>query len=173
MFRYLLAASAACLVGCGIFSFDVEGEIGEQSVQGDPLGALLDAFALDPIPVQIDVNAALDAQNVSVIQGIFLKNITLNISATNNQNGDDNFDFIDKIEMFASSENNPKLPRVLVAQVVHEDDGSASLVIPGDENVNLKDYIEAGMTIETEVTGSAPPTDTSFDGVVVVTIDAL
>jgi hypothetical protein len=173
MFRSLLAASVACLVGCGIFSFDVEGNIGEQSVQGDPLGSILDAFALEPIPVQIDVNAALNAQNVSVIQGIFLKEITLQISATDNQNGDDNFDFIDQIEMFASSENNPNLPRVLVAQVTHEEDGATTLVIPGEAGVNLKDYVEAGMNIETEVTGSAPLTDTSFDGVVVVTIDAL
>ena len=119
------------------------------------------------------MNAALNAQRVSVVQGIFLKEVTLTISATDNQNGDDNFDFIDKIEMFASSANNPELPRVLVASVVHGDDGAVELVIPGAEGVNLKDYIEAGMEIEAQVTGSVPATDTSFDGVVTVTIDAL
>lgn len=172
--RFARASVLALLLsaGCGALAFDVDGDIGEQVVQGDPLGGFLNLF-LDPIPVQIDVNAALEAQNVSVVQEITLKEVTLTISATENDNGDDNFDFIDEINMFASSSGDPNLPRVLIATVTNDDNGSATLVIPGIEDVNLKDYVEAGLEIETEVTGSAPPTDTSFEGVVTVTVSAL
>lgn len=160
------------LSGCGLTEISVDGEIGEQQVPGDVLGGILgDVF--QPIPIQIDVQAALEAQDLSVIRGIFLDQIVLNITDTDNQNGDDNFDFVDKVDMFATAADDPDLPRVLIGTLSRGDDGATSITIEGIEDVDLKDYIEAGIEIESEVTGNAPPTDTTFDGVVTVIVKAL
>jgi hypothetical protein len=156
---------------CGLTEVSVEGELGEQRVDGDIVGGILgDVFV--PIPVQVDVQSAIEAQNLRIIKEVFLDNITLNITDTANQNGDDSFDFIDTIDMFATAANDPELPRVLIGSLARGDDGATTIVIVG-EDVNLKDYIEAAIEIEAEVDGSLPPTDTTFDGVVTLTVQAL
>ena len=118
----LLVSFAAC----GITDISVDGDIGEQQVPGDILGGILgDVF--QPIPLQIDVQAALDAQDLKIIKGVFLDKIVLNITATANQNGDDNFDFIDKIDLFASAPSRSDLPEVLIGSLTHGNDGATTI----------------------------------------------
>jgi hypothetical protein len=74
--------------------------------------------------------------------------------------------------MFATASSRPDLPRVLIGSLVNNDNNNTTIVINGEE-VDLKDYIEAGIQVEAEVDGSLPPTDTSFDGAVTLTVQAL
>src|SRR5262249_50820368 len=148
----------------------VQGSISEQEVQG---GLPIVGELAPPVPLQIDINSALAARKVSVIKGIFLDQITLAITATDDPDGSDNFDFIQSIKMFATSGNNQDLPRVEIAEITHSADGSKTLVIPALDGVNLKDYVEAGMDIDSEVTASTPPTNLTFDGDVSVIVQAL
>ena len=172
MKRILTSLCFIALSGCGLTEISVEGDIGEQQVAGDPLGGLLgDVFT--PIPLEIDVNAALAAQDLKIIKAVFLDTIVLDITDTGNQNGEDNFDFIDTIDIFASSSARADLPRILIGTLSRDNDGATSITIEGVEDADIKDYIEAGMDIETEVTGNAPSTDTTFDGIVTVTVKAL
>jgi hypothetical protein len=172
MKRFLSTLFVLSLTACGLTEVSVDGDIGEQGVPGDPLGGLLPGDLFQPIPLTIDVDAALAAQDLKVIKAVFLDKIVLNITPTNNQNGDDNFDFIDKIDIFASSEARPDLPRVLIGTLTRGNDGATTITIEG-EDVDIKDYIEAGMDVETSGTGNAPATDTNFNGVVTVTVKAL
>jgi hypothetical protein len=79
--RYLLSIGVLLSGACRFTEISVGGELGEQQVQGDLVGGILgDVFV--PIPVEVDVQSAIEAQNLSVIKAVFLDNITLNITDT-------------------------------------------------------------------------------------------
>jgi hypothetical protein len=166
----LFLAALFLMGGCGI-KFSVEGEIGEQRIEPGLLGGVLNEF-FPPIPLTIDIDAALAAQNVKQVKGIFLDEIVLDITPAGEGDGADNFDFVTSIEIFATSEDED-LPRVKIAEVQHEADGAKTLVIPGVEGVDLKDYVQAGINVEASATGSVPPSDLTFDGAVTVIVQAL
>jgi hypothetical protein len=164
---YCLALGA-----CGITDFDVDQPIQEQMVAGSPIPGPLQI--LFPIPLNLDISAAIKAKDTGPIDSVTLRSLTLSITTTDEPSGDsDDWSFLTSVDVYVSStKSGSTLPKVKIA--------SASM--PGavrdvkfmvEGGVNLKPYIDEGSTVEGQCSGNAPSDDVSYAGSASFTVHPL
>jgi hypothetical protein len=167
-----LAATCLVLAACGITDFDVDQPIQEQMVTGSPIPGPLQV--LFPIPLSLDISAAIKAKDTGPIDSVTLKSLTLSITTTDEPSGDtDDWSFLTSVDVYVSStKSGSTLPKVKIA--------SASM--PGavqdvkfmvEGGVNLKPYIDEGSMVEGQCSGNAPSDDVSYDGSASFTVHPL
>lgn len=161
-------ALAALQAGCGALSFDVDQNLPEQTVPGSPLGGLLPSFIPNPIPLQIDLQAAEKAHGTGPASHAYLSALTL--AATPHSNPSGNFDFLDEVHIFVSAQNGGSLPRVEIATLKPVPKGQTQVTFTIVPNVDLLPYINAGAQIDSTASGRQPSMDFTFDGHLVVTV---
>jgi hypothetical protein len=160
----LAAALSASTLGCGLVSFDISEEIPPQTVPGNPLGALLPA-SLFAIPLDVDIQSETAGRGTGPASAVKLKAVSLTITAPSGAT----FDFVDSIVIRVSSSANPSLPEVEIGRL-DPVPGTTMIVIPPTGDIDLLPYIEAGATITASASGHMPSSDTTYVGVVVLTV---
>ena len=167
-----LVLAALALGGCGIARFSIPYEITEQRVMGSPLGGLLGPVV--DIPIDIDLTAETAARDTGPAQHVFLTELTLAITTTDEPAGDtDDFDFIDSIDIFVESGTaGSTLPRVRVAHLDPVPMGARAISLELD-GVDLIQYVREGAVLTSSASGTAPPDDVTFDGHLTFAIDVL
>jgi hypothetical protein len=172
----LCALLALPLGGCGLIAFDYVVDIPEQRVEGAPAAEVPIVGGFVTLPFDVDLEAATEGRNVGPIERIHLQELQFGITGTAEGPGDtDDLDFVDTMEIYAeSAQAASALPRVLVATYSR---GTASglrritaRVVP---DVDIIDYVTEGAILSTEATGRVPPDDVTFNGVAVLTLEAL
>lgn len=158
--------------GCGIADFDIEQPIPEQRVRGSGIPAPL--AALFPLPLDLDLSAAIRKRTTGPIDSVTLTSLTLSITATDRGAGDtDDWSFVDEIHVFvASAASNSSLSRVEIASTVAP--GAVTTIeFMVDGSVNLQPYVEEGSVVESSGRGRLPSDDVSYDGLGVFTVHPL
>jgi hypothetical protein len=166
--RLLLFGAPLMLCACGALSFDLSQDLPEQKVNGSPLGGLLPAFIPNPIPLDINLQAATEARGTGAASAAFLKSLVL--QATPHANPSGNFDFLDEVHILIDARRNTMLPKVEIAKLSPVPKGQTTLdfdIVPG---VNILPYINDGSEVSSEATGTAPHSDVTFDGNVTITV---
>jgi hypothetical protein len=157
MFFGLLAILS---LGCS-YSYSLSEPVGAFVITGDPVQPELPEGALVDITIDKD---ALPSVDLDRTQGVFVDQLTLAVEAGS-------FDFLSEARVFAISEGAPSLPRVLIAEGSPAP-GAPGLSLPGLP-VDLRDYLEAGMSIEIEMTGTTPTEDVVVSGLVHIVVELL
>jgi len=150
---------------CGNISFDVEQALPEQTVPGNPLGAVLPAVLLDSVHFTIDVKAEVAKRGTGPATSATLADLRLFI--TPHQEPVGTFDFLQEIHLFAEATGHPK---VEIAKLTSVPRGQTTVIFDVVPGVDLLPYINAGAAITATATGSQPPRETKFDGKIVVKI---
>ncbi len=170
-----LLAAVALLVGCdNIGSFDITEESQEVVVDGGPsLGNLPVNNLLPPVPLTINLQEELEERNADGAQAVYLTDLRMEITDTAiGQNDEDNFDFVDTIEVYVESRDaNTSLEPRQIATLNDVPEGQMEVTFDTDEDVDLKPYIEEGIRLTTEGQGSVPEDDTSLRAIVTVTVE--
>ena len=160
------------LVGCseGFGSFSITEESGEKTVEGSgvraPSGTPLDE-AFPQLGFNIDLQEQLDQRNAGPAQAVRMKSFQLRI--TESSEGQ-NFDFLDSMTIFVDAENQAKQR---IAWIEDVPEGQRRLDFTTDQEVNLKPYIEQGMTLKTEAKGRPPENDTPIKAKTTLIIDVI
>jgi hypothetical protein len=154
------------LTGCAsLGDFDVERTIAEQRVPGNPLAGLLkDLFAV-PIPMNVDIASETAARDTGPAKSARLRELLLTITPTAEGPSDqDDFGFLDSVAVFIeSTREGTSLPRTQIA-IAEDITATERLVFDVVDSVNVLPYANEGSRFTSEVDGSAPPDDVSFDG---------
>lgn len=167
-----LSFSLTILAGCSIADFDVDQKIPEQSVPGSSIPGPL--AALFPLPINLDLESKIKAQDTGPIDSVTLHSIELTITATARPTGDtDDWSFVSHVDVFIESrKSGTTLPKIKVA--------SASMPGPVqtmkfdiEKGVNLKPYVDEGSQVDTTGSGTAPSDDVSYDGNATFTVHPL
>jgi hypothetical protein len=167
-----IATFVLTLTGCGIADFDLDQSIREQRVAGSGVPAPI--AGLFPIPLSLDLGAAIKARETGPIDSVTLSTLTLDITATDRPAGDsDDWSFLESVDVFvASTREGTTLPRRMIAHtgapgaVTHID-----FTVDGD--VNLKPYVDEGAMVDSTASGTQPIDDVSFAGKAVFTVHPL
>lgn len=160
-----LALAAPALLsgaGCGLIKFDVAQDIPAQTVPGSPLGDLLPS-SLFSIPLNIDLNSAVQSHGTGPAKSANLKSLTFSITMP----AGGNFDFMDSITITIAADG---LPDQVVAALPSVPRGAGSISIPPTPNVDLLPYIQAGARITGSGSGRLPAQDTTYVGKVIITV---
>lgn len=162
----------ALLAGCGITDFDIEQPIIEQRVQGSPIPGPLQV--LFPIPLDLDLSAAIREMETGPIDSVNLTSLELTITGAARPAGDtDDWSFVESIHVFVrSSASGSSLPRVEIASVTSPG-AATTMKFVCNSNVDLDPYVNEGSVIESEGRGTLPPDDVSYDGKGVFTVRPL
>ena len=154
------------MAGCGIADFDVDQPVPAQTVQGSGVPAPL--AAIFPIPLSLDLESKIKAQNTGPIDSVTLSSLTLSITST----GSD-WSFVSHIDVFVeSTRSGTTLPKVKIASV-SSPGAVQTLTFDVERSVNLKSYIDEGSQVDSSGTGTQPARDVSFDGKSVFTVHPL
>jgi hypothetical protein len=161
-----LAAALAAASGCAsIGDFDVERTIAEQRVQGNPLAGLLKNLFAVPIPMDVDIKSETAARDTGPARAAHLSELALQITDSSTAAGDtDDFGFLDSVDVFVeSTRQGTSLPRVLIARAAHIE-AAERLDFDVVRTVDVLPYADEGSRFTSDVQGSVPPDDVSFDG---------
>jgi hypothetical protein len=160
------------LAGCSIADFDVDQQIPEQRVPGSAIPGPL--AALFPLPINIDIESKIKAQDTGPIDSVTLSSLTLTITATSRPTGDtDDWSFCDHVEVFiASRKAGSTLPKVKIASVSMPG-AVQTMTFAVESGVNVKPYVDEGSQVDTTGSGTAPSDDVSYDGKAVFTVHPL
>lgn len=167
--------STSCGEG-GLASFTFTETSQEVKVAGSGLGgscppALGDLCFTEALRLNINLDQELEARDAGPADGVFLDELDLEITDTEQPSGDtDNFDFLDSLTIYANADG---LERTQVAIIESVPDGRQTISLQTDDDVNLKPFIEAGMTLESEVEGRPPEDDTSLQAVTTIRVELL
>lgn len=154
---------ASC-AGIGSFSFTEESE--ETTIQGDQTGlGLGDAFG--SLDLNIDLEEELEARDASGADEVNLTAMTLHV--TEDSDGQ-TFDFLSSLDVVADADG---LSERQIATIDDVPEGRSSIDLDVDETVDLKPYIEEGMTLRTEAEGNIPDEDTTVFAEVTIRVDVL
>src|ERR1700759_1829190 len=94
--------AAFVLTGCSVLDFDIGQNIPEQMVQGSQIPGPL--AALFPIPISLDLESAIKAQNTGPIDSVTLSSLELTITMTDEPSGDtDDWSFVTSVDVFVES----------------------------------------------------------------------
>lgn len=154
--------------GCGIIGFDVEQDLPEQRVNGNPLGGVLPSFVPTPFKLTVDIKAESEKRGTGPATQATLKELTLSVTPKNNPSG--NFDFLDEVRIAISAPSDTKLPKVEIARIVPVPKSATVLKFEVVPNIDLLPYINAGAEMNATATGKQPARDVTFDGRVVVAV---
>lgn len=147
-----LSPTLASCGGIGSFSFTEESE--ETTIEGDRTGLLGDAFgALD---LNVDLEEELEERDAKGAREVNLTGMSLHV--TDDSDGRD-FDFLSSLELSADAEG---LDEKVVATIDDVPEGQESIDLDTDDEVDLKPYIEEGMSLKTDAEGNIPDEDTTI-----------
>jgi hypothetical protein len=155
----------ALFFSCGAVSFDVQQDLQQETVSGNPLGGLLGSFVANPFKFTIDINAEVQKRGTGPAHSAQLKSLSLAITPHSAPVG--NFDFLTEVHLFVEGTG---LSKVEVANVTSVPKGATTLDFNITPNVDLLPYINAGGDISATASGTQPAQDTSFDGSLTVTV---
>jgi len=164
--------AVALLSACSLTDFDIEQPILEQRVQGSPIPGPLQV--LFPIPLDLDLSAAIREMETGPIDSVNLTSLELTITETARPAGDtDDWSFVESIHVFVgSSASGSSLPRVEIASVTSP--GATTIMkFVCNSKVDLDPYVNEGSMIEAEGRGTLPPDDVTYDGKGVFTVHPL
>jgi hypothetical protein len=156
------------LTGCGSLGFNVDQDLPEETVQGNPLGGILPSLVPSPFPLTIDVKSETEKRSTGPASAAFLK--SLRFTATPHAMPSGNFDFVDEIHLFVDGPANSTLPQKEIASLKPVPKGATTLDLVIAPNVDLLPYLNQGATISATAQGRQPSSTFTFDGHVVVTI---
>jgi hypothetical protein len=160
------------LTACSIADFDVDQSVPEQHVPGSSIPGPL--AALFPVPINLDIESKIKAQNTGPIDGITLSSLALTITATDRPASDvDDWAFVEKIDVFVESTRaGSTLPKVKIASISMPG-AVQTMSFDVESDVNLKPYVEEGSQVDSTGSGTAPSDDVSYDGKAVFTVHPL
>ena len=160
------------LTACSIADFDVDQNVPEQHVPGSSIPGPL--AALFPVPINLDIESKIKAQNTGPIDGITLSSLTLTITATDRPASDvDDWAFVENIDVFVESTRaGSTLPKVKIASISRPG-AVQTMSFDVESAVNLKPYVEEGSQVDSTGSGTAPSDDVSYDGKAVFTVHPL
>lgn len=170
-----LAGAAALLVaplGCGALRFDISQAIAEQKIMGSVLGQLLGSFIPTPFPLTINLEQETKARGTGPAQSAGLKALSFRLTnIPNPPRSSDNFDFVDRIEIFIeSAKSGSALTKQKIADLLTVPRGVQTLNLQCYPNVDLVPYINEGSRISSTASGKAPAQDVTFDGLITVEV---
>ena len=182
VFRYLtrrlaltaLVISTAMLVvgpGCtefGSFKFTHESET--TTVPGTVAAPLLGP--LSSLTFDFNLEQQLQKRDVKAAKGVYLNGLTLEISPKEeSENDKDNFNFIEDIYFIANAEGKERKQIARFEDI--PDNDLRRLELQTNSGVNLKPYIEQGLTLETDGESAAPEDDTAVKGIITLEVEIL
>lgn len=155
--------------------FEIEQQSKRVTVKGVPGNRPLPVNAIPSIPLTLDLQSELQAQNSDNAKAVFLRLLVLKITEKSMPDGDeDTFDFVKTIDIYVEPTNpDSSLPKIKVADTQTVPKGVQSLTLAVDDTVDLKPYIDEGLTFTTKTTGTLPPDDVSLRATVTVRVRIL
>ena len=167
-----LVTLTATALGCnGVITFTIDEESGEQTVEGS--SNPLDSFIPFDSPFSFNVNLEqqLEKRDAKGAKEVRLETLDLVVTDTEMQGDDtDNFDFLDSITFYVDADG---LERRKLAWRDSVPEGKQRLSMQVDDSIDLKPYVEKGMTLETDAEASPPEDDTSIKGEITIWVKAL
>ena len=169
LFASVLCVSAGLCSGCGAFDFDIERPISEVKIEGDPeLAAQFASTARDVIPPQM-----WETDLPGIPAGIFLEAMELRITDTENQNGEDDFSFLDEVVFYLEPvKPDSSLRRRPFAWGVNPGAEQTMQLVP-NRALNLVPYILEGFQATSDVRARVPASDVTLDGTATLSVDLL
>lgn len=157
--------------GDGVITFTVTKDSDEQVVEGSN-NPIDDFVPFDsPFSFNINLEQQLQKRDAKGAKRVELRGLKMLVTETKMPAGDtDNFDFLDSIEFYVDSENQE---RQRLAWLTDVPQGKQTLDLNVDDSINLKPYIEEGMSLKTSAEGTPPDDDTSIKGEVTIWVKAL
>lgn len=159
-FVLLLVFLSAC-AGLGSFSFTEESET--ITVRGQPsLTSNLPLADLFPtsIPLEVNLEQELAEQDASGARSVHLTELYFELTDESSQ---PDFDFLDRITLTVEPRDaDSDLPARQLAIRNPIPDGQQQFYLDVNDELNLKSYVEAGLRLRTNVSGSPPSSDATF-----------
>lgn len=178
--RALLQASLLGIAGaalgaesaCGAIRFDIGQAVPEQRVMGSALGALLGVFLPSPFALTVNLEQETRARGTGPAQSAGLKALSFRLTnVPNPPRSSDNFDFVDRIEIFVeSAKSGSSLSKQKIADLLTVPRGVTTLSLQCYPMVDLVPYINEGARISSMASGKTPPQDVTFDGQITIEI---
>ncbi|HNN96439.1 MAG TPA: hypothetical protein PKI03_29395 [Pseudomonadota bacterium] len=158
--------------GCGALRFDISQSVPEQRIMGSVLGALLGSFIPTPFSLNINLAQETQARGTGPAQSAGLKALSFRLTnVPNPPRSSDNFDFVDRIEIFVeSTKSGTSLTKQKVADLLTVPRGVQTLSLQCYPNVDLVPYINEGARISSTAAGKVPPQDVTFDGQITIEV---
>ncbi len=160
-----LALLSLALNGCGLISFTLEQNLGENQIEGSLLGGLLGGLTLANPKLSFDLKQETEKRNTGPASAVVLESFTLYITPKSAPSG--NFDFLSALDVFVSA---PGLTEVKIASLPSLAKGATTLTMTLAPDVNMLAYINAGATVRAQATGTQPSKTTTFSGDVVLRV---
>jgi hypothetical protein len=148
----LVVLAALGSAGCDVISFAITTDLPATTISAGAPGDVL---------TSLGSTTNIDPQNTGPAGSASLQSLTLSAS------GGGTFDFIQEVHFYIDS---PGLPEVEVANLTAIPAGQTSLSLNVLPNIELLPYLQAGCTLRTSVTGTAPAQDFVFTGELVAEI---
>ena len=158
---FLCAALLVATAACGLIDFDVEQPIPEQTVQGSPIPNVL-PLGLFQIPLTIDLDAATKSKGTGPASAAYLKSLSLEIRSP----ASGTFEFVDQITISVAADGLPAREIAKLDPVPGQK--RIDLGVLGE--IDLLPYIKKGAKLSASAAGQLPPTETKFDGKVVIRV---
>ncbi len=165
-------ASGITLSGCGALRFNVTQAIAEQKIMGNVLAGVLGVFLPAPFTLPINLEQETKAHGTGPAQSAGLTALSFKLTnVPNPPRSTDNFDFVDRIEIFVeSAKSGSSLSKQKVADLLSVPKGVTVLNLQCYPNVDLVPYINEGARISSTAAGRVPANDTTFDGMVTIEV---
>lgn len=158
-------ALALLVAGCGALDFDVSEGIPQQRLPGDPVAAAAGNLLASAFPsafnFNIDLKAQQQAHDTGPIDSVHMKSLTLTIDPSSPTQ---NFDWLDDAHIFVEAQG---LPKKEVAHIQPVPKGAKTISFTIDMSVDVKPYIDKGITVSTSATAHASAQDVVFAGTAV------
>jgi hypothetical protein len=161
------------VLGCNPLQFDIDVEIPEQIVEGSGWPIDEGIFAPD---LSLEISQAIEEQETGPIDTIFIKSFTLSITSTEIDGTEDvdNFDFLSSVSVtIESTKTDTTLEPKKIAEIQSVPDGQTELDFTVYDDINLQPYVDEGFIINSNVDGSQPTDNVSFDGLSVYTVQPI
>lgn len=160
------------LAGCGALRFEISQAVPDQKIMGSLLGSLLGSFIPTPFPLSINLEQETKARGTGPAQSAGLKALSFRLTnVPNPPRSTDNFDFVDRIEIFIeSAKSGTTLSKQKIADLLTVPRGVQTLNLQCYPNVDLVPYINEGSRISSTAAGKVPSQDVTFDGLITVEV---
>lgn len=158
--------------GCGALAFDATQQIPQQKITGNLVAGVLGSFVPTPFTLQINLEQETKAHGTGPAHSAGLKALSFKLTnIPNPPRSTDNFDFVDRIELFVeSTKAGTTLTRQKVADLLTVPKGVQAINLQCYPNVDLVPYINEGSKISSTASGRVPQNDVTFDGQLTVEI---
>ncbi|MGM0558006.1 MAG: hypothetical protein ACQEVA_16595 [Myxococcota bacterium] len=167
-----LALTSLGCGGGGIGSFTFTEDSQEVTVEGaGTLGGVLPDEALSVFKLNVDLEQELEKRDAKGAKAVYLTDLQMQITDTEQPEGDtDNFDFLDAITIDVAADGQETRQLATLDPVPT---GQTTITLDVDDGIDLKPYIEAGMNLDTNASGSRPADDTSLKVVATIRVKVL